>query len=197
MKRAIAGALGGLLALTAVIATPAVAQQGGAKPAARPAARPAAAAATKVGYVNFQSVLEATPGAAQADSTMRREREQMQAEIARLQASFDSSARALDQSAVVLSPSQREAKQKEVEAQGQKAEQRLQELRQQAARRQAELLGPIEQRAQAAVEAARAEGGFGLILERGSLLAADRSLDITERAIARVKAAGTGAAAPR
>jgi outer membrane protein len=182
MTRSLGGALTGLLVLT-LAAAPLAAQQG---------AR-AAAAPTKIGYVDTRLVLREVPGAAQADSTLRRESEGARAEVNKLQVSYDSAQSAFDQSSVVMSPTQRDAKRKELEDLRQRSEQRAQELQQRIAQRQNELLDPIQQRVMTAVEAVRREGGFALVFDVASpgsaIVAADKSLDLTSRVIARVKAA--------
>jgi outer membrane protein len=182
MTRSLGGALTGLLVLTLLAASPLAAQQG---------AR--AAAPSKIGFVDTRLVLREVPGAAQVDSTLRKESENARGEVNKLQVSFDSAQSAYDQSAVVLSPTQRDTKRKELDELRQRSEQRAQELQQRIAQRQNELLDPIQQRVMAAVEAVRREGGFSLVFDVASpgsaIVAADKSLDLTSRVIARVKAA--------
>ncbi|HEU4699791.1 MAG TPA: OmpH family outer membrane protein [Gemmatimonadales bacterium] len=188
MTRSFGGALAGLLALTIAAASPLSAQ--GAKPGA---ARPAAAAAVKLGYVDTRLVLHELPEAARADSTWRKEAEGARAELNKLQASFDSAQTAYDQAAVGLSPSQRDARRKELDDLRTRSEQRAQQLQQQIAQRQNELLDPVQQRVMTAIEAVRREGGFAMIFDvaspSSSIVAADKGLDITDKVIARLKTA--------
>lgn len=189
MTRSFGGALAGLLALTIAAASPLSAQQG----AKQGAPRASAAAPVKFGYVDTRLVLHELPEAARADSTWRKEAEGARTELSKLQASYDSAQTAFDQSSVGLSPTQRDARRKELDDLRQRSEQRAQQLQQQIAQRQNELLDPVQQRVMTAIEAVRREGGFALIFDvaspSSSIVAADKSLDLTSRVIARLKAA--------
>jgi Skp family chaperone for outer membrane proteins len=92
---------------------------------------------------------------------------------------------------VVLSPTQRQAKRTELETKRQQVEQRAQELQQKAAQRQRELLVPLQGRVNGVIESVRAEGGYGIVFDvsapGSSVVAADRSLDLTDRVIQKLK----------
>lgn len=146
----------------------------------------------KVGFVNSQLILAKTPGYAQAESTFAKEYDGYRSELARLQATLDSSAADFERSSVLLSPTAREAKRKDLEAQQGKLEQRTGELRDKAAARQRELLEPIQGRVTAVIEGIRAEGNFAMIFDINApgngIVTADKSLDLTDRVIARLQA---------
>jgi outer membrane protein len=59
--------------------------------------------------------------------------------------------------------------------------------------RQAQLVKPIMEKVQAVIETIRAEDGYAVILDVGAqvsvVVAADKSLDLTERVLARLKSA--------
>ena len=74
----------------------------------------------KVAYVNTQAILKSTPGYAQAESTFTKELETYRGEVQKLQASLDSAASDFEQQSVMLSPTQRAAKRKDLEGQQQK-----------------------------------------------------------------------------
>lgn len=156
----------------------------------------AQAPAGRVAYVAVQAVMQRTPGYAQADSTWNREFEGYQREMTQLQARMDSAAAAFDQQAVMLSASAREAERKKLQDQAAALNTRVNELRQRAAERQRELLDPIEERVMAVIEGLRAEGNYAIIFDvsnqYSTVVAADRSLDLTPRAIERLNAAGAG-----
>ena len=161
----------GLIVLTAVLfmVTPtALAGQGG----------------LKIAFVDSRLILQQTPGYTAADSQFTRELGSWRAEIQRLQASLDSAARDFEQSSVVLSPSARDAKRQDLIQQQQTLEQRAADLETRAATRQRELLDPIEQRVNAAIEQVRESGSYAMIFDVGSpgsgIVAADRSLDLTQ-----------------
>jgi outer membrane protein len=144
----------------------------------------AAQAGAKIAFVDSRMVLQQTPGYTAADSQFTRELSSWRAEIQRLQASLDSAARDFEQSSVVLSPSARDAKRQDLMQQQQTLEQRAADLETRAAARQRELLDPIEQRVNTAIEQVRASGNYAMIFDVGSpgsgIVAADRSLDLTQ-----------------
>lgn len=182
-KRVLAGAVVGFLALTLSTAAPLAAQQ---------RTTPAAASGAKVAYIDSRQIIRAVPGYAQADSTFQRELEGLRAEVQQLTRSYDSARTAFDQSAVVLSASQREARQRELVTLRERSEQRAAQLQEQAARRQRELFEPLHQRIEAAIEAERAAGGYALVFDAGAegsaIVAADKALDLTQKVVQRLQA---------
>jgi outer membrane protein len=161
-----------------VVATPAAAQQdkGG---------------VGKIGYVNTQAILKQTPGYAQAESTFSKELETYRGEVQKLQASLDSSASDFEQQSVMLSPTQRQAKRKDLEAQQKKLEDRTQELQQRASGRERELLDPIQTKVNSVIEGIRAAGNYAMIFDVSSpnsgIVTADKSLDLTQKVIQQLK----------
>jgi outer membrane protein len=160
------------------------------------AALPATAQQTagKVAFINSRLVLASAPGYAKAESLYTSDVAGYRLEVQKLQAALDSSAQAFQQSSVVLSPSARTAKQKDLEAQQQRLEQRMQELQEKAVQRERDLLEPIQQRVTSIVEGVRAAGGYAMIFDVGlqssGIVAADRSLDLTQKVIDQLKAGG-------
>jgi outer membrane protein len=145
----------------------------------------------KVAYVNTQAILKQTPGYAQAESTFTREIETFRVEVQKLQAILDSSASDFEQKSVMLSPTQREAKRKDLTGQQQKLEQRTQELQQKAATRERELLEPIQTKVNSVIEGVRAAGNYAVIFDvsapNSGIVTADKSLDLTQRVIQQLK----------
>jgi outer membrane protein len=164
---------------TGLVALPAAAQQ----------------SSGKVAFINSQLVLAAAPGYAAAESLYTQEVAGYRLEVQKMQAALDSSVQSFQQSSVVLSPSARTAKQKELEAQQAQLEKRMQELQDKAVQRQRDLLEPIQQRVTSVVEGVRAAGGYSMIfdvgLQNSGIVAADRSLDLTQKVIDQLKA-GSG-----
>ncbi len=158
---------------------------------------PAAAQQTagKVAFINSRMVLAAAPGYAKAESLYTSEVAGYRLEVQKMQATLDSSVQAFQQSSVVLSPSARTAKQKELEGQQQRLEARMQELQDKAVQRERDLLEPIQQRVTSIVEGVRAAGGYAMIFDVGvqnsGIVAADRSLDLTQKVIDQLKAGGS------
>src|SRR5215213_4575534 len=146
----------------------------------------------KIAYVNTQAILKATPGYQSAESTFTKELEGYRGEVQKLQASLDSAASDFDQQSVMLSPTQRAAKRKDLQAQQQKLEQRTQELQQKAATRERELLDPIQSKVNSVIEGIRAAGNYAVIFDVSSpnngIVTADKALDLTQRVIQQLKA---------
>jgi outer membrane protein len=148
--------------------------------------------ASKVGYVNTQTILKQTPGYVKAESTFTKELEVYRVEVQKLQATLDSAASDFDQQSVMLSPTQRAAKRKDLQAQQQKLEQRTQELQQRAATRERELLDPIQSKVNSVIEGIRAAGNYAIIFDvsapNNGIVTADKGIDLTQRVIQQLKA---------
>ncbi len=194
MKPAVLRSRTGLVVALLLAAAPVAAQQ---RPAARttpPAAAPAdpGAAPTKIGFVNIQAILKQTPGYAKAESTFAKELEGYRTEVQKLQAGLDSAAQDFEQQSVALSPTSRQARRKELEAQQEKLQQRTQELQQRAGTRERELLEPIQQRINSVIEGIRAAGGYAIIFDVSApgngIVTGDKSLDLTQRVLTQLQA---------
>jgi outer membrane protein len=174
MKLVVVSAWAGLIALTVVGVSPAAAQQG-----------------AKLAYVNTQAILKQTPGYAQAESTFTKEVETYRGEVQKLQASLDSAASDFEQQSVMLSPTQRTAKRKELQTKQETLEKRTQELQQRAATRERELLDPIQTKVNSVIEGVRAAGNYAMIFDvsapNSGIVTADKSLDLTQRVIQQLK----------
>jgi outer membrane protein len=150
------------------------------------------AAGARVAYVNTQAILKQTPGYVKAESTFTKELATYRVEVQKLQASLDSAASDFDQQSVMLSPTQRAARRKDLQAQQQKLEQRTQELQQKAATRERELLDPIQSKVNSVIEGVRAAGNYAMIFDvsapNNGIVTADKTLDLTQRVIQQLKA---------
>jgi outer membrane protein len=177
MKLVVMGVWVGLAAVAVAGTGPLAAQQGG---------------NLKVAYVNTQAILKQTPGYVKAESTFTKELATYRVEVQKLQASLDSAASDFDQQSVMLSPTARAAKRKDLQAQQQKLEKRTQELQQQAATRERELLDPIQTKVNSVIEGVRAAGNYAMIFDvsapNNGIVTADKSLDLTQRVIQQLKA---------
>jgi outer membrane protein len=175
MKLSAVATWAALLTLFAA-AAPLAAQQGG---------------GAKVAYVNTQAILKATPGYAQAESTFSKELETYRGEVQKLQSTLDSAASDFEQQSVMLSPTQRAAKRKDLEGQQKKLEARTQELQTRAASRERELLDPIQSKVNSVIEGMRASGNYAMIFDvsapNSGIVTADKSLDLTQKVIQQLK----------
>lgn len=146
----------------------------------------------KLAFLNARAVLLATPGYTQAESTYTRELTGFRGEVERLQASFDSAAADFEQRSVMLSATAKTAKRRELEEQRERLQARANELQQRAQQREQELLTPIHSRVNDAIEQVRSEGGYTVIFDvsanDGLIVAVDKTLDVTQRVIDKIKA---------
>lgn len=158
-----------------------------------PAAQ-AQAAAGKVGFVDLRRVLAATPGFAQADTALSRDLETYRSQAQGLQAQLDSAAVTFEQQAAMMSPAARDARRNELRTMQDSLESRAESLQRTLAGREQQLMGPVRQRAVAAIEQVRARDGYAMVFDvsnpASTVVTADRSLDVTDAAIAAVRAAG-------
>ena len=84
-----------------------------------------AAPASRVAFVNMRQVMDSTPGFAAAESTFVQEMTAWRGEFQQLQNRLDSAATAFEQQATMLSPSAREARRTELQAQQDSLQARL------------------------------------------------------------------------
>lgn len=151
--------------------------------------------ASRVGFVNTETILRQTPGYAAADSTLAAERTVFQQEAIALQAQLDSAMTAFDRQQLVLSPQAREEKVTELRTLNERVQSRMQELQNQDVARQRELVAPLEMRIQSVIDGIRAERNLALIFDaanpNSAIISADPALDLTALVISRLQAAET------
>lgn len=161
---------------------------------ARPAAgAPPTPASLRIGFVNAQALLRGMPGFAQAESTYAKEAQSAQAEANRLQAAWDSTVAQYRQSQALMTPSNRTAREKQLQAQQDTLNGRLQTLDAKINAKERELLGPMQDRLRAVIDGIRAEGNYAMIIDLSSqsaswIAAYDKSLDLTLRVAERLTA---------
>ena len=182
MKRVLV--LGAALAAGALAVTHAV---------GAPAQRTSQQPTLRVAWVSSQDILRQTPGYAVAESTFARELRSSQTEIQKLQQQLDSAVQAFEQGVIVLSPTARQTKQRELQGLQARFQQRAQELQQRTQQRERELLEPIQQRVTSVIQGIRAEGNYAFIFDADvpnpSIIAADPSLNLTSRVLERLRQA--------
>lgn len=160
------------------------------------AAAAAAQGGPKIAYVNSQKLLAQAPGRAEAEAQFQKEVGDYQSQVKRMGDSLKALVAAYDKQELVLSPAAKATKQKEIQAKEAEFQQRTNQLEQRASAREAELTRPILDQVQKAIEAERADGGYAFILDAGSsagvVVAADTTLDLTDRVLARLRTMATG-----
>jgi outer membrane protein len=102
---------------------------------------------------------------------------------------------------VSLSPQAKETRQKDIRTKEEEYQRRTQELQQQVRAREAELVRPIMEQINKVIDELRAEEGYSMIFDAenqaGVVVAADKNLDLTEKVLARLRAAGPPTSASR
>ena len=148
-------------------------------------------------YVNTQRLLEAAPGAVEAQETWNRELVQMQEEVRLLRVELDSLIADYRRQEAMLSEEARTSKQQELGQKQQELQTRTATLEGQANQRRQVLLEPILQRVQAEIEALRIEKGYVMVFDASAagLVAADSALDVTDEVLSRLEAQASAAGA--
>jgi outer membrane protein len=154
----------------------------------------APSAPLRIGYVNSQKIIAQAPGRAEAESQFRKEMDTYKAEVKSLGDSLNTMVAEYNKAESTLSPAAKEGKQKEIRGKESAYQQRVRELEQKAQQREAELVRPIMEQINKTIEQVRAEEGYAMVFDAGSqagvVVAADSSLDLTDKVIARLKSAG-------
>ncbi|TVP77064.1 MAG: OmpH family outer membrane protein [Gemmatimonadales bacterium] len=151
---------------------------------------PADAQDLRIGYIDSQVILQAAPGAQEAQEAFDRQMEQYREEIQRRGNELDDLVEQYQQQRSTLSPEAREARENEIRTREIQYQQRLEEMEQEAAQRQQELVEPILERMAEAIDDIRAEGNYTMIFDTASraIIAADPALDLTDRVLQRLQA---------
>lgn len=152
-------------------------------------------AAQKLGYINSAQILQGAPGRAEAEAQFEKEVAAYRAQLQRMSDSLQQMDSVFQREAPQLDSAARVARGRVIAEREQSYQQRANALNQQMQNRQAELVRPIMEQLQKVLEALRAEEHYAMIFDvaagSGSVVvSADKSLDITARVLARLKAAG-------
>jgi outer membrane protein len=164
-----------------------------------------AGAAPKIGFINSAAILAEAPGRAEAENRFKSEVAAYQAQLQRMSDSLQTMAATFDKEASKLDSVTRVTRARVIQDREAAYQARARSLDSTMQTRQAELIRPIMENLQKVIEAVRAEDGYAMIFDVASqtsvIVAADKSLDITPKVLARVKAApapkATGALTPQ
>ncbi len=161
----------------------------------------AAQAVPKFGYVNSAAILSQAPGRAEAEAQFNSEVKAYQAQLQRMSDSLQLLAATFDKEAPKLDSATRETRAKSIRGKESDYQTRAQQLDQQMQSRQAELVRPLMEQLQKIIEQVRSEDNYAMIFDVGSqtsvIVAADKNLDITDKVMARLRAAPKATAAPK
>lgn len=157
--------------------------------AAAPAAL-SAQQAPKIAYVDVATLMDQAPGRADAQSQFEKEAQVIRAELQRMSDSLDAMVQAYQKVEASLSATQKETRQKDLQAKQQGFQQRAQTLQQRGQQREQELVGGFEKLVRDAIDDVRTTESYAMIFAGGAnsaMLSADKSLDITDKVLARMR----------
>jgi outer membrane protein len=158
---------------------------------------PARAQGVKLAYVQTSLLLDQAPGRAEAEAQFEKETGTYRDQIKRMSDSLNAMIADFQKRSASLTATARETQGKGIQAKEAEYQRRTQELEQKAQGRQNELVQPILDKIKGAIEEVRVEGGYAMIFnaDQGSpIVAVDKSLNVTDRVLSKLK--GTTAAAP-
>ena len=159
----------------------------------------AQAGAPKFAYVNSQEILARAPGRAAAEKAFNDEREGVLKIVQRMQDSLQTMVGAFQREEPKLDSATKESRAKTIRSKQEEYQRRTQQYEQQIGEKQRAFVQPMMEQIRKVLEELRVEGGYTFIFdvgaEGGSIVAADKNLDITDRVITRLKPISATAAA--
>jgi outer membrane protein len=161
------------------------------------AAAGVAGAQAKIGYVNTQAVLADAPARASAESEFNRRMAPLNAELQRMDSTWKNmlASFARDSAAPTTQREQRAAQMQQTQQQYQT---RMAAIEDTATALRQRLMQPLMQQLERVLEEVRREGGYAMLFDVGQgalIVAADTTLDVTPRVIAKMKAGAPAAPA--
>jgi Skp family chaperone for outer membrane proteins len=150
----------------------------------------AAGAQAKVGYVNTQAALAQSPARSAAETEFNRRMAPLNAEMQKMDSTWKSMLATFSRDSAAPT-TRRESRAQEMQQRQQQYQARMQQIDDSATALRARLMQPIMQQLEKALEEVRREGGYAMIFDvaQGSpIVAADTTLDVTARLIAKLKA---------
>jgi outer membrane protein len=159
----------------------------------------ASAQGQKIGFIRSSVILDQAPGRAEAEAQFDKETSGYRDQIKRMSDSLDAMVAAFQKAQAGMTTAARDARQKELQTKNAEYQRRSADLQQKAQQRQGELVQPILDRVKGAIEDVRVEGGYSYILnadEGSAIVAMDKNLDLTDRVLAKLRAASGTAAKP-
>ena len=158
----------------------------------------AAAQGLKIGYINSQEILAEAPGAKEAKEQFDADMVTYRTEVEQLATELENLVQQYEQQQAMLSPSAKQTREMDIRAKQQAYQERVAAIDERAGLRQQELVQPVMDRINTAIEEIRAEGSYALIVDvsSGAVVAADPLLDLTQEVLARLQADVVAAPTP-
>jgi outer membrane protein len=149
-------------------------------------------AAMKIAYVNTTALMEAAPGRDSATAILNREGNAFQAQLQKLQDSVNARLAKFNKAEPTLTPAAKDKETKEIQVLEQDLQTKNQQFQQQFDQRKQEVLAPITDMVKKVLDDLREEGNYSMIFMNDPgqtpIVSADKNLDITDKAISRLRA---------
>lgn len=154
----------------------------------------AQSAPVKLAYINSQKILAEAPGRAEAEATYNKEMATARAQLQQMDDSLKGMVSSYEKDAPGLDSVRKEARGKTIRDTEAAFTQRAQDLNNQMQQRQADLARPLMDQVSQVLDQVRTQGGYTMIFDVGAqgsaLVSADKSLDLTDTVLAKLKALG-------
>ncbi|HEY7897018.1 MAG TPA: OmpH family outer membrane protein [Gemmatimonadaceae bacterium] len=154
----------------------------------------AQATPVKLAYINSQKILAEAPGRAAAESTYNKEMATARVQIQQMDDSLKAMVAAYDKDAPSLDSARRDVRGAAIRNTENEFTQRATQLNNQMQQRQADLARPLMDQVTQVLDEVRTQGGYTMIFDVGAqgsaLVSADKSLDLTDAVLAKLKALG-------
>ena len=149
----------------------------------------------KLGFVDSNKIIEATPGVSEAKASYEKQAEEWRTQLVSKQKELNDLQEEYKKQVAILSPDKKTEKEQAILAKQKEAQDYFQTKfgpQGEASVKEKELLRPIYDRINKAIEEVRAEEGYALIfdVQAGALAAGDPSLDLTDKVVAKLKSEG-------
>jgi outer membrane protein len=148
------------------------------------------ASTQKLAYVDSRKILDQAPGSPKADSLFKLELVGFEAEVKKMQDSFQKKVEDFNKVKPTLAAAEIEKRSQALGALQQEYSQKTQELQNQADQRRGELLQPVIDQIKLVLDDIRVEQGLSFVFDVSSssgIVAADKNLDISDRVLAKLR----------
>lgn len=160
-------------------------------------AQATSATAGRLAYIRSQDIFAQAPGRADAESQFNGFVQTARAEEKTMGDSINAMLGDYAKAEGTLAADVKATRQQAIRDKQAQFQQRQQALEQQVQQKQTELVGPILERINKIINDLRAENGYAMVFDAqasgGSVVAADKNLDITDQVIARLRTMAPGA----
>jgi outer membrane protein len=150
------------------------------------------AQAVKIAYVNTSALMEAAPGRDSATAMLTREGNAYEAQLAKLRDSVNARLQKFQKDETTMTAAAKDKETKALQALETELQTKNQQFQQQYDQRKQEVLAPITDMVKKVLDDLREEGNYAMILMNDPgqtpIVSADKNLDITDKAISRLRA---------